>query len=478
MADEAYGNSSLKGQFQIYRMLPQSSVLYFYSFRGIPFIDKSKPTVSIDDIIINDINKKYYNDYNQVKEDFESYELEVRNARKQGRKPYDMPESLRRDADLNLGLNPNDKKIPAEVLQVLCCPMPKNRYGLDMDYFDLTELNVMGTDTIIHEALTNQRIDQGYDAKELDNMQSMASLPPCEDDYEEDGETSKLPSKLPPYKLFLEGYKCTANHSEPRPNRDPMKKKKLRVRTPWYQEIGIFWQQYRKEGDPKIINKCFEADWDEMKALKYKSSETIDVKSVCRKYYNLLRETYKYEAGVGTSGRNFGVPMNQFAASMQDLNMIDKKFQLSDADRFFITVNSSTAIKNNPMVPKNSLIRFQYLEVMVRVSIAKFYPEPCDTEAAAVEKFFKDHLVPGREHHLAVNAHKWRQDNIWCEPVDNILKAHKDFFKALYDKCGSVKLPGKPAYVDVEDLEKMIIEIEDLFSEGGLSQRDVSLFFL
>ena len=215
-----------------------------------------------------------------------------------------------------------------------------------------------------------------------------------------------------------------------------------------------------------------------MKQLKYKSSEPIDVKAVCRKYYNLLRECYKYEAGIGTSGRNFGVPMNQFAASMQDLNMIDKKFQLSDADRFFITVNSSTAIKNNPMVPKNSLIRFQYLEIIVRVSIAKFYPDTCDTEAGAVEKFFKDYLVPGRENDTKVNAHKWRVDNIWCEPVDNILKAYKDFFKALYDKCGSIKLPGKPAYVDVEDLEKMFIDIEDLFSEGCLAQRDISLGFL
>ena len=82
-----------------------------------------------------------------------------------------------------------------------------------MDYYDLTEMNVMGTDTIIQEALTNQRIDQGYDAKMLDNMQSMASLPPLSDDYEEDGQTAKLPTKLPPYKLFLDGYKCTASHS-------------------------------------------------------------------------------------------------------------------------------------------------------------------------------------------------------------------------------------------------------------------------
>ena len=40
---------------------------------------------------MNDINKKYYTDYTQVKEDFDAYEAEIRVARKQGRKPYDMP---------------------------------------------------------------------------------------------------------------------------------------------------------------------------------------------------------------------------------------------------------------------------------------------------------------------------------------------------------------------------------------------------
>ena len=78
-----------------------------------------------------------------------------------------------------------------------------------------------------------------------------------------------------------------------------------------------------------------------MKSLKYKKSTEGEVKAVCSKYYFLLKECYKYEAGMGTSGKVFGIPMNQLTSFLQDVKLIDKDFSLSDADRFFITVNSN-----------------------------------------------------------------------------------------------------------------------------------------
>jgi hypothetical protein len=95
-----------------------------------------------------------------------------------------------------------------------------------------------------------------------------------------------------------------------------------------------------------------------MKQLKYKSSTTEEVKEVMRKYYPLLKESYKFEAGTGTTGKTFGITMNQIISFCDDLELFDKNFKIADADRYFITVNSGTTIKNNPMVPKNSMIRF------------------------------------------------------------------------------------------------------------------------
>ena len=36
--------------------------MYFYSHNGVPFVDKNKPTVDIDEIITRDINKAFFED--------------------------------------------------------------------------------------------------------------------------------------------------------------------------------------------------------------------------------------------------------------------------------------------------------------------------------------------------------------------------------------------------------------------------------
>jgi len=43
-------------------------VLYFFSYKGLPFVDKSLPTVKIDDVIRRDINAKYYDSYVSIQE--------------------------------------------------------------------------------------------------------------------------------------------------------------------------------------------------------------------------------------------------------------------------------------------------------------------------------------------------------------------------------------------------------------------------
>jgi hypothetical protein len=114
--------------------------------------------------------------------------------------------------------------------------------------FKLDEVNILGTETLVQEALYNQRLDQGYDRNLLDQMKLVQF--PETDEKEADGMTQKLPPKLPGYKLFIEDYKCTVPHSTPRPNRDPLLCKKVRARTPWTKEIGIFWPAYGKEERP------------------------------------------------------------------------------------------------------------------------------------------------------------------------------------------------------------------------------------
>ena len=75
---------------------------------------------------------------------------------------------------------------------------------------------------------------------------------------------------------------------------------------------------------------------------------------------------------------------------MTDLELIDNKdFLSTDSDRLHIGINTNSGYKNSPMVPKNCLVRFQFLEMFVRVAIARFFRPSCPeikSEAQAVEK--------------------------------------------------------------------------------------------
>lgn len=103
-------------------------------------------------------------------------------------------------------------------------PPPDNRYGIELDYFNLRELNVFSTDEILEQLTYEQRIDYGCKLEVLDTLKHTKSITSLhlEDEKESDGETHKLPPKLPPYKLFNEGYRCASKNCLPRPNRDPL----------------------------------------------------------------------------------------------------------------------------------------------------------------------------------------------------------------------------------------------------------------
>jgi len=67
---------------------------------------------------------------------------------------------------------------------------------------------------------------------------------------------------------------------------------RIRVRTPWTIELGLFKDYLREEKEDLILN-CFEYDWSTMKQLKYKVSTEAEVKALMKSCYPLIKEHYK-----------------------------------------------------------------------------------------------------------------------------------------------------------------------------------------
>jgi len=129
-----------------------------------------------------------------------------------------------------------------------------------------------------------------------------------------------------------------------------------RQRTPWKVELSLF-REYFREDREELHNDCFEFDWSNVKQLKYKKSSEEEVKAVVKSAYKMIKEFYKSQSGYGKIGNIFSLGLNQYTEFLKDvLEIFDgTNLSVSDADRFFITVNSG---KKGPLIPANALIRF------------------------------------------------------------------------------------------------------------------------
>jgi len=90
--------------------------------------------------------------------------------------------------------------------------------------------------------------------------------------------------------------------------------------------------------------------------------------------------------------------------SNSENNFIDNKtFKLSDLDLEFVATNASGGgKKSNPRVPERQLVRYQFMEVLVRLALDKYLKSKpssnlpggiCETQFEAVKTAFQDHFL-------------------------------------------------------------------------------------
>ena len=85
------------------------------------------------------------------------------------------------------------------------------------------------------------------------------------------------------------------------------------------------------------------------------------------------REAYKYFSSVEPSGCVMCIGVNTYTEMISSCgDFIDgRTFKMSDLDLEFVATNAGS--KANPRNPDRQLVRYQLMEVLVRLSMDKFY---------------------------------------------------------------------------------------------------------
>lgn len=105
-------------------------------------------------------------------------------------------------------------------------------------------------------------------------------------------------------------------------------------------------------------------------------------------------------------------------------------------DRVFVAVNyEEEDLSQND---DNSLVRFEFMEIIVRMAKIKFFQQgKCDSVAEATEMMIKEFIIPNSIEHMEWQG--FREKDLWTLEVDDLFKANLQSLEKLYKKFATNK---------------------------------------
>lgn len=213
-----------------------------------------------------------------------------------------------------------------------------------------------------------------------------------------------------------------------------------------------------------LIDQCFDIDWENTKCEKIirGDGESDKVKAYIKGIYGHMRETYKYYAGLSPLGR---MPCIGPGTLTELLNRCDgfidgKTIKISDVDLQVIACNGGKRVVNY-LSPDKALIRAQFIEVLVRLALDKYFKtKEAATHSEAVEMAFEKHFLP---YFKTFECHNWRMERLWQEEIDILYTRFHDKLQFIYKKyTGKYATPGSNKFT------MSLEEFTTLLGHGGL----------
>ena len=199
------------------------------------------------------------------------------------------------------------------------------------------------------------------------------------------------------------------------------------------------------------------------------------MKSILSNNYRLIREWYKYYAGVSPWGIIPGIGQNAFNEIINATNICDnKKLKLADIDFEFIVTKAGN--KKKALNPERWLIRYQFMEIFVRLAIHKYFKQKVvSSQSEAINKMFSEDLFPFFE---KFDCHKWRVENLWNFECENVLIKYHSVLQKIFNKySGKYSMPGRPKFMSIEEFITLITISSVLWNETSVGNGELGAQF-
>lgn len=165
-----------------------------------------------------------------------------------------------------------------------------------------------------------------------------------------------------------------------------------------------------------------------------------------------MRLCYKHCSSHSNMEKLWCLGNNTITDIFSQMGIIDgKSLSLSSQDIEFekVTYNTEKNSNNN----KGNLVRFEFMEMMVRIGGAICFPKKiCETWNESVKYFFDNYTMKFFEQ---FHNHPWRVSKFWFEENDYIFKLHKLIVDNVFQQySGKKTLPGKVPFIILNTIRK------------------------
>eukprot|EP00419_Tripos_fusus_P048195 CAMPEP_0172819810 /NCGR_PEP_ID=MMETSP1075-20121228/14845_1 /TAXON_ID=2916 /ORGANISM="Ceratium fusus, Strain PA161109" /LENGTH=1000 /DNA_ID=CAMNT_0013660399 /DNA_START=94 /DNA_END=3093 /DNA_ORIENTATION=- len=241
-----------------------------------------------------------------------------------------------------------------------------------------------------------------------------------------------------------------------------------------------FYADWKREST-SLLTQCMLNDFGRTRLSKLIDEDAVPaVKEVLEQNYRKFMAIYRRVSAVDISGETeLGVTQLQAGEAMMEAKLAgDSLTKIADVDRFFIAakVKDKEAKHEIVVVNDKSLVRYEFLELIVRVAHQRFLKGGfVNTMHEAINMAFECLEAQGKKQVSIMDNFLY---SFHCDDVDDVYKKHMTTLQEVYKKhSGSLTKPGKPKSMALLEWQRLL-EVLDVYDDGFQARHSAIAFRL
>eukprot|EP00931_Biecheleriopsis_adriatica_P024909 TRINITY_DN15410_c0_g1_i1.p1 TRINITY_DN15410_c0_g1~~TRINITY_DN15410_c0_g1_i1.p1 ORF type:complete len:1627 (+),score=358.10 TRINITY_DN15410_c0_g1_i1:92-4972(+) len=231
----------------------------------------------------------------------------------------------------------------------------------------------------------------------------------------------------------------------------------------WNKSLSVFssWREY----DRALLDRMLMADLHHCRIQKFAGQQNdIELKQAIFPFYDKLVATYRQLSIWGEKHHVFGVSLHSLTALMQKSNVFDRTLPVEHLSSIAFAAHSlDRKFHEDVKVSSDQLlIRFQFLEIVLRIAESKFMrSKQTSNLAEAVGMLFSQHLEARLSEPMT--QHVLFKADFLTEEVDLVFKAHLGLLSTAFEIYAGATVPPVEMIYAGESKKNRKIELPDFY---------------